>query len=329
VKPATETKPPKTRWHRLLGALLEELLTPVGISVFSDFPVMSEPPEGDILLLRNEGKTWTEEQKARLPDGIRDSRAGHILIEFKYTESVTEQALRQILAYDYFYRRSRRLRHDEVQAVLISSKTPRKDILRQFGYESDCHAGVYTSRHCLTETVMLLCLNEISDEEHNAWIKCFASRKNEKQSAFGRMKLKGWSSLSARMARLMGGLLNIWFKKGADIMKLELTPEAVEELGREWKDVIISSLRPEDIDKILSGLKPEKRLEGLRPEERLSGLRPEERLSGLRPEERLSGLRPEERLSGLRPEERLSGLSPEEIEACLKKFRVRKKKHRH
>ena len=309
-KSETETKPPKTRWHRLLGALLEELLTPVGISVFSDFPVMSEPPEGDILLLRNEGKTWTDEQKARLPDGIRDSHAGHILIEFKYTESVTDQALRQILAYDYFYRRSQRLRHDEVQAVLISSKTPRKDILRHFGYEPDRHPGVYISRRCLTEMVMLLCLNEISDAEHNAWIKCFAARKKEKQSAFGRIKQKGFSSLTERTGRLISGLLNIWFGKGDDIMKLELTPEAVEKLGREWKDVIISSLRSEDIDKILSGLKPEKRLEGLRPEERLSGLRPEERLSGLRPEERLSGLR------------------PEEIEACLKKFRVRKKKHK-
>ncbi len=291
-KPEAEAKPSKTRWHRLLGALLEELLTPVGISVFSDFPVMSEPPEGDILLLRNEGNTWTEEQKARLPDGIRDSRAGHILIEFKYTESVTAQAVRQILAYDYFYRRSQRLKPYDVRSFLISAKTPRKNILRQFGYEPDHRPGVYGSRHCLTETVKILCLNEISDEEHNAWIKCFAARKKEKQSAFGRIKQKGLSALTERTGRLIGGLLNIWFGKGDDIMKLELTPEAVEKLGREWKDVIISGLKPEDIDRILSGLKPEKRLAGLRPEERLAGLR------------------------------------PEEIEACLKKLRARKKKHR-
>ncbi len=306
-KPESGTKPSKTRWHRLLGALLEELLTPVGISVFSDFPVMSEPPEGDILLLRNERKTWTEEQKARLPDGIRDSRAGHILIEFKYTESVTDQAFRQILAYDYFYRRSRKLGQDEIQSFLISAKMPRKDILRRFGYMRDHHPGVYRSRHSLTERIMLLCLNELSDKEHNAWIKCFATRKKEKQSAFGRIKQKGFSALTERMGRLISGLLNIWFKKGTDIMKLELTPEAVEELGKEWKDVIISSLSLE---------------------ERLAGLRPEERLAGLRPEERLAGLRPEEFFSLFKPEERLAGLSPEEIDACLKKFRIRKKKHR-
>ena len=306
VKPETEIKPSKTRWHRLLGAVLEELLTPVGISVLADFPVMSEPPEGDILLLRNKGIRWTEEQKARLPDGIRDSRAGHILIEFKYTESVTDQAFRQILAYDYFYRRSQKLKPDQVQSFLISAKTPRRYVLRQFGYEADRQPGVYRSRGCLTDAVMLLCLNEIADEEHNAWIKCFAARKKEKQSAFGIMKQKGWASLSARMGRLLGGLLNIWFKKGAD-MKLELTPEAVEELGREWKDVIISSLRPE---------------------ERLAGLRPEDVIPLFKPEDVLSRFRPEERLAGLRPEDVLSRFRPEEIEACLKKFRVRKKKHR-
>jgi hypothetical protein len=48
-----KTKPKsKTRWHRLLGRLLEELLAPLGISVFTEFPLMSEPPKTDILLLR-------------------------------------------------------------------------------------------------------------------------------------------------------------------------------------------------------------------------------------------------------------------------------------
>ena len=32
---------PRTWWHRLLGALLKELLTPLGITVQPDFPVMS------------------------------------------------------------------------------------------------------------------------------------------------------------------------------------------------------------------------------------------------------------------------------------------------
>jgi len=34
----------KTRWHRLLGSLLEQLLIPVGISVQCDVKVMVNPP---------------------------------------------------------------------------------------------------------------------------------------------------------------------------------------------------------------------------------------------------------------------------------------------
>lgn len=64
------SKTDKTQWHYLLGALLEQLLTPVGISVQCDVKIMSNPPEPDILLLRRQSKHWTAEQKQRLADGI-------------------------------------------------------------------------------------------------------------------------------------------------------------------------------------------------------------------------------------------------------------------
>jgi hypothetical protein len=90
----------KTRWHRLLGSVLEQLLTPVGITVHTDVPVMSDPPEADIVLLRRDTRTWTKAQLARLADGLRHTHASHLLIEFKYTESVNEDALLQTLCYD-------------------------------------------------------------------------------------------------------------------------------------------------------------------------------------------------------------------------------------
>ncbi len=39
---------PKTRWHRLLGTLLEKLLSPVGVTVSTEVPIMSNPPQADI-----------------------------------------------------------------------------------------------------------------------------------------------------------------------------------------------------------------------------------------------------------------------------------------
>lgn len=54
---------------------------PVNISVFTELKVMSQPPRVDILLFRRDEPAWTIEQMARLPDGIKQSTANHILIE--------------------------------------------------------------------------------------------------------------------------------------------------------------------------------------------------------------------------------------------------------
>ena len=88
----------------------------------------------------------------------------------------------------------------------------------------------------------------------------------------------------------------------------KVTPDEVMGIGKEWYDVFLNILPPEE------------RLAGLSPEEVLSQFKPEERPAGLPPEERLAGLSPEERPAGLPPEERLAGLSPEEIEAYLERL---------
>ncbi len=92
------TKPTRTHWHQLLGKLFELVLTSFGIEVQVDFNLMSKPPRADLLLLRRDPAQliWTLEQLARLPDGIRDSLASHILIELKYTEPVTGDVLEKV-----------------------------------------------------------------------------------------------------------------------------------------------------------------------------------------------------------------------------------------
>ncbi len=90
----------KTRWHRILAGMFKELLTPLNITVLPDVRIMTDPPKIDILLIRRETPPWTDEQLMRLPDGIRDTRADHILIEFKFTESVNRNALNQAVAYE-------------------------------------------------------------------------------------------------------------------------------------------------------------------------------------------------------------------------------------
>ena len=162
--------------------MLKRLLTPTGITVITDVPVMSEPPEADILLLRREHKKWTKEQKERLPDGIRDTDAGHVLLEFKYSESINKKAFCQTLCYDYLYRSSQKLKKHEVKTFLLSAKTPNEATLKKFAYYPWKKPGVYHSKNTFLEDILLILLNELSDEPHNAWIKCFASKKKEKKS---------------------------------------------------------------------------------------------------------------------------------------------------
>ena len=72
----------RTRWHCLSGELLKNQLTPLNISVETDVRVVSGP-EADIVIMRRRGLKWREDQKVWLADGLRDTSATHLLIEFK------------------------------------------------------------------------------------------------------------------------------------------------------------------------------------------------------------------------------------------------------
>jgi len=264
------------RWHRLLARMFEELLTPFDITVLSDFPIMSNPPEADILLIRREGPHWTEEQLLRLPDGIRDTDADHLLIEFKYTESVSKSAVNQALAYDTFFRNSQQsLTSGQVQTFLLSSKTPSKTTRRSLGYTETLKPGVYGSTNYLLEGLYLIVINELSRSPHNEFVKCFASRKKERKEAFRNLIQSGNQRVPVRLLYFLGGILRTFFKteRGEIIMEREVTPDFVMEIGKDMYEAILSGLRPEDF------------LERFDPEEILSSFKPEEILSRFKPEE--------------------------------------------
>ena len=165
--------PPLIHWHRLLGALLDAVLSPVGISVETDILVTAEPPRADILLLRRDQPRWNEAQRRRLADGLRDTDASHLLIEFKYSEGLSENAFVQLLSYDYFYRCHRRLSRDDVACFLVSATTPRSDLLTRLGFHPTDRAGVYgRNDHPLLAAMQVILLNELTPAAHNAFLHC-------------------------------------------------------------------------------------------------------------------------------------------------------------
>jgi hypothetical protein len=312
------TTPSKTNWHHLLGSVFEQVLTPVGVSVYTDLPVMGDLPEADIVLLRRDTPTWTKAQLARLADGLRHTNATDILIEFKYSESINEDAFLQILCYDTFYKRAKLLKTSTLQSFLVSSQTPRADTLTEWGYVETEYKGVYRSQEKMLSRIILILLNPLADEPHNAFLKCFASRPAEKRKAFTTLGRSWADLLTDNLGNLFGGLQKLWHSLIGEILmkspKQAPTPEEVMEMGRNWLKSQVARL---PLEERLKGLKPEERLKGLKPEERLKGLKPEERLKGLKPEERLKGLKPEEIFSLYTPKERLmglkQGLKPEEV----------------
>ncbi len=275
----------KTRWHRILAGMFKELLTPLNITVLSDVRIMTDPPKIDVLLIRRETPQWTDEQLMRLPDGIRDTLADHILIEFKFTEPVNRNALNQALAYDTFFRRTQKsLNPEQIQTFVLSSKTPLKAARGMFGYTENIKSGIYHSANIMLERLPLIAINELSDAPHNDFVKCFASRNNKRQQAFKRIIQSGRKHLSIAFFYFINGIMKLMNRKeqGGLSMETEITPDLVMEIGKEMYEAMLDGLRPEDFlerfdtEEILSKFKPEEVLSRYKPEERLSGLKPDE-----------------------------------------------------
>lgn len=265
-------KKPKTRWHRILGRLFKLSLTSLNVAVSSDFPLLSDPPRGDVLLLRRQHADWTAAQRAFLPDGISHTNSQHILIEFKFTESVNERVLAKTLGYEALYQEHHELANDEISSYILSSKTPRTSFLKTHGYNITSKSGVYRSRTPLLTRIPIIALNELADTLPNAYVKCFASRSREREKAFIRLEKAGWQGLPERLWWFLVGLRETTQVKGGSMLnELVVTEEDVMALGERWRSKLIKTL---SIEERLSNLSTDEVLSRYKPDEVLSGYEP-------------------------------------------------------
>ncbi len=244
------------KWHQLLGNMFSELLSPVGVEVHTDYSVMTAPPEADVLLVQKRRQArWTDAQRERLPDGIRQSSAQYHLVEFKKTESLNKEVIQQILGYTFFFRRAKNVKAAHCQPYVLVSRTPLKGTLENLGYLPTELAGVYQSQSHVMEEVLLLVANELANEPHNALVKCFASRSEEQKKAFDQLEkgVQQWGL--PKLENFLSGLYKYYAIKRKELMKYEMTPDDVAELGKVFGSRFLASLSPEE------------RLEGLSPED--------------------------------------------------------------
>lgn len=258
----------RVQYHRLLGSGLRLNLAAVEVNVSTESSILSESPRVDILLLRREGPAWTEAQRARLPDGIRDSSAAHVLIEFKYTESVTEDGILQAAAYDLFYRQVQKLSGDQTLPVVLSAKTPQRSRLAKWGYE-ESERGVFRTNLPFVGRVMLLTLNRLPTRSNNAIVKLFASRDQERDAGFASLD-RSVLEESIDLHAYVLGLSQIFNAEGELDMAEVITPEKVLEYGKRIRELVFETGTPEE------------RMAGLGLEERLAGLTSKERRELLR-----------------------------------------------
>ena len=274
-------------WHLAFAETLEWDLIPVGVHISPEKAVMSKPPRVDVLILRQQETAWDAKQLERLPDGMRQSTARQILLEFKYTQSIGDDAIIQALAYNLLYINYKKLKTDEVQTFLVSAIKPQQDTRKLYGYDNMLYPGVYNSQNQLEKRIQLISLNELADEPYNAVFKLFATHRKEKQKAFELLKQsRNVASIPPGLKSLLSGLLTL----GEQDMNQELTPEQVRQIGQIWGKAYLSTVP-------------------------LS-----ERLAGANPADVITHLKP-------KPGERLAGLSPDEIEELefhLKNFKHQK-----
>ena len=241
-----DRQPDRTPWHRFLGKGLELSVGQEQVTVESELQVSSEPPRIDIVLLRRETPQWTQAQRALLPDGVRDTDAADILLEFKYSESLSQDAIVQAVAYEYFYRTSRGMEAAAVATFVLCAKTPRAPRLAAFEYTATDLPGVYRSTNRYVGHVTLLVLNQLRAEPWNALVKTFASRRSEKNKAFALLQ-KSWQ-LPLELSVMLDGLQTIWSVAEEIKMSEALTIERVMQIGEESKRLLLRHLSPEELD---------------------------------------------------------------------------------
>ena len=189
------------------------------------------------------------------------------------------------------------------------AKTPSQKFRVDFGYQESDRPGVWHSNITVLDILDILVLNDLSDAPHNLFIKCFASRKKEKERSFRKLFEFSWKQLNASLLHIFMGMRRIYAsaQEGKDMMEYELTPEKVMEIGKGFEDAFLACL---PIDK---------RLKGLKPEDIFARFKPEDIFARFKPEERIAGLKPEERIAGLKLEDILANSSAEDIMAYINK----------
>ena len=237
----------KSTAHQCFADLFKTALIPLKIDVKSEFALEKKPVRIDVLIIRKE-KYWTQEQLNYIPDGLRDTKCNHIILELKRTESINIHSTRQIICYLTRYLDIQGLSEEDVQPCLISAMTPQIKTIESLDYIPTELSGVYESKNVLAGNLKLLSANDLSNEPHNVWIKLFASKKKEKLLALKQLMTSFKKSLSEKLSKIIMKILHYWHTEGEYTM--EQLMKDVSQMDDDPVEFIARYLKPEQLAKV-------------------------------------------------------------------------------
>ena len=298
----------KIFWHKWFGTFLRLLLEPLGLQVETEHAVMKELPEADVVIIRNKTDTWTREQLKWLPDGIRQSKARYILIEFKYSESLNDDTFCQIGGYHYFFRVShKKLKKKDFEAFIVSSKKPQQKFMKQFGYDQTRLAGVLKSKTPVMRIFPIISLNELEDKPYNKLFKAFSSKKKVILNSIKNVtEMSQNDNMSNDIVNFFISFFRIILGKGGKEMhNFEFTKKELDQMYKSVQDMVMMRMKPENLSKYFKS---------------------EDVMKSYKPEDVMKSFKPKDRIKGLKPEDIMNNLSPNELDLFEAYFRANKRK---
>ena len=133
---------------------------------------------------------------------------------------------------------------EQALTVVLSARTPRKARLEEWGYR-ELQKGVLRSPLPLLRRVWLLVLNDLPPHPHNAFVKLFASREQEREAAFAALNASPVTESSSLNAYITG-LQQTLEVKGESNMAETLTPDMIMEIGEKVRKRVLETATPEE-----------------------------------------------------------------------------------
>jgi hypothetical protein len=293
----------RTAWHVLLAVLLHQR-APRRFEVHREVPLSTEPLRADYLLLSNLPETNLPEANdgdpAPPPKRWRlwNLLPKDTLVEFKSTgRPYRSRNMSRFWAYLHLYYADQPVRlltpDDLAGVLLVASRTPTLEAdVKALGLAWEDLGGGYWKLCGGPFVPYVVEIDVVAEAEDDDLLRLFGHAEPHTLEAHRWLYEQGGTK-----------------ERAMEIHDLEGYDEIIQK--------IVTGLPPE---KVLSAFKPEQRLAGLPPEQRLAGLPPEQRLAGLPPEQRLAGLPPEQRLAGLPPDQAVLALPDELLRALSDEY---------